>query len=67
MKKPTPGSPGTCLINAIIAHEFIHALGLYHEQSRPDRDDFLDIYYDNIQPGSLIFLRLELNDNNILS
>ena len=32
-----------------IMHEFMHALGLYHTQSRPDRDDYVEIKWDNIQ------------------
>ncbi|KAF7635721.1 Metalloendopeptidase [Meloidogyne graminicola] len=31
-------------------HEIIHALGIWHEQSRSDRDDFVWIHYDNIIP-----------------
>ncbi len=30
-------------------HEIAHALGLYHEQSRPDRSDFVEIEYGNIR------------------
>jgi hypothetical protein len=32
-------------------HEFLHALGVYHEQSRSDRDTFVEIRWDNIQDG----------------
>lgn len=34
-----------------IMHEFLHALGFYHEQSRGDRDEFVRVNYDNIIPG----------------
>ena len=40
-----------CMFTRIIEHEFLHALGIFHEQSRSDRNSYIEIVFANIQPG----------------
>ncbi len=39
-----------CGTGAVI-HEIGHAVGLWHEQGRPDRDDYIRVHYENISAG----------------
>ena len=32
-------------------HELVHALGFVHEHTRPDRDSFVSVNFDNIKTG----------------
>ncbi|XP_056418989.1 meprin A subunit alpha isoform X1 [Hyla sarda] len=40
-----------CDHKAIVEHEILHALGFYHEQSRSDRDDYVQIWWEEITDG----------------
>nr|XP_057909568.1 meprin A subunit beta-like [Doryrhamphus excisus] len=40
-----------------VEHEFLHALGFYHEQGRADRDDYVTIHFENIEKGKEINFR----------
>jgi len=42
------GMESGCGSKYIAIHEFLHALGFFHEQSRPDRDSFIKVNYENI-------------------
>ncbi|GAU99328.1 hypothetical protein RvY_10349 [Ramazzottius varieornatus] len=50
LQVPVPGY-GTCITVGIAVHEITHAIGFYHEQSRTDRDNHVEINWNNINPN----------------
>uniref|UniRef100_T1GKM2 Metalloendopeptidase n=1 Tax=Megaselia scalaris TaxID=36166 RepID=T1GKM2_MEGSC len=40
-----------CLRKGKIIHEFLHAIGFYHQQSSSNRDDFVEIHIENVKSG----------------
>jgi hypothetical protein len=48
----------SCAKGSVI-HEVMHSLGMYHEQSRTDRDDYVEILEDNIKSGYKQWFEIE--------
>ncbi|XP_072158333.1 zinc metalloproteinase nas-13 isoform X2 [Bemisia tabaci] len=44
-------APG-CIHHGVIVHELMHALGFFHQQSAVERDDYVQIIWDNIRKGT---------------
>lgn len=41
-------SPECFKSNGTIQHELLHVLGLLHEQARPDRDEYVQVLWQNV-------------------
>lgn len=53
-----------CVYNEIVEHELNHALGFYHEHTRSDRDSYVKINWENIDPSVSYNFNKE-NTNNL--
>ena len=51
----------------IILHEIGHSLGMAHEHQRPDRDDYVEVVYSNIDPEFQLMFDKVAGDSLIMT
>lgn len=62
--QPMTGSTN-CTLTTLL-HEMGHVLGLWHEQSRSDRDTYVSVNYDNVIKGSWSNFQVLTDNQQIL-
>lgn len=57
-----------CIYKGTMVHELLHAVGFYHEHSRSDRDNYIQVFTANAKPESVKqFDKLEPWQNRLIS
>jgi hypothetical protein len=55
----------SCLSEGKVQHEVMHALGFFHEHSRPDRDSFVTVHDEWIQEGFAVNFQIATLNNTL--
>ena len=57
-----------CVNIGTIMHELLHSIGFYHHHMRSDRDNYLNIHYNNIKSEfKKQFVKLTKSENQLLT
>lgn len=58
-----------CRFKGLYLHEIAHALGVIHEHQRPNRDNYITILYENVEPSMRIWFQkyneAAINSHNV--
>ncbi|EFX86892.1 hypothetical protein DAPPUDRAFT_312308 [Daphnia pulex] len=69
-RRQTVGLDDKCLLYSrpgLVIHELMHVLGFYHEHQRPDRDEYVSVDLDNVEPkNKRYFEKMRISHYNIL-
>lgn len=53
-----------CMLEGGIIHEFLHSLGFSHMHNVPNRDQYINIHWENVLPGMEVVFR-EKSDSDV--
>jgi len=54
-----------CIEKGVIQYEFMHALGFTHEQNRPDREDYVTVFKENVIPKHVGNFKRDLSSKTL--